>query len=647
MPTELERRILVHAPTSRDGDITCKVLQENRIGCHVCESLADLVHEMKRGVGAILLAEEVFIRDDVRPVVEHIERQPPWSDLPVILVTRQGSDSPAIADAVNTLGNIILLERPTRISALTNAAQSALRARRRQFQARDLIVARETAARELQESQARYRTLVEQVKDYAIFMVDSEGRATSWNEGVHRVLGFEEAEFLGSDVRVEIFTPEDLERGVPDAELQEAAAAGASSNDRWMRRKDGSRFWASGITTALRDAGGALLGYTKVMRDLTSNKRAEEALKQADRRKDEFLATLAHELRNPLAPLRNSLHILQLTAGGEPTVGRLCETMERQVNHLVRLVDDLLEVSRITRGKIELRRENVELAAIARNAIETSRPLIDGAQLQLAISLPHEPIVLFGDPVRLAQIFANLLNNAAKYTNEGGQIWFTARKEAGNVVVSIRDTGIGIPNDVLPKIFDMFMQVDRATNRSQGGLGIGLTLVRSLVELHEGTITVHSEGPGKGSEFIVRLPLAKADPASKQSPSPRGADHILPSRRILVVDDNVDSATSLGMLLKYLGADIQVAHDGPAALASIESYRPDVVLLDIGMPGMDGYEVAKRVRQRSEFDQVILIALTGWGQDEDRRRTREAGFDHHLVKPADISALQSLLVSLE
>ena len=646
MPSELERRILVHAPTSKDGEITCRILNEQGISCAVFETLASLTQEMNRGVGAVLLPEEALLRHDIGSVTEVIERQPAWSDLPVILVTRHGTDSVA-TNVVRSLGNVILLERPTRINALVNAAQNALRARQRQFQSRDLTVAREQAAEALRETHQRYRMLVEQVKDYAIFMIDVNGRATSWNEGVHRVFGYEEAEFLGSDVKSQIFTPEDLERGVPETELREAAAHGSTTGDRWMLRKDGSRFWASGITTALRDASGTLVGYTKVKRDLTSSKQAEEALKQADRRKDEFLATLAHELRNPLAPLRNSLHILQLSKSNDSTTERLCETMERQVNHLVRLVDDLLEVSRITRGTIELRKELVDLAAVVRNAIETSRPLIDTAGLQLAISLPQVPLTLFGDPVRLSQIFANLLNNAAKYTNPGGQIWFSARREGPEVVVSIRDNGIGIPTDVLPKIFDMFMQVDRTTNRSQGGLGIGLTLVRSLTELHEGSISARSPGTGKGSEFIVRLPLMKTEPESKALKSKRGANQVLPDRRILVVDDNVDSATSLGMLLKCLGADVQVAHSGPAALAAIESHRPDVVLLDIGMPGMDGYEVAKRIRERAEFGEITLIALTGWGQEEDRRRTREAGFNHHLVKPADITTLKSLLVSLK
>jgi PAS domain S-box-containing protein len=547
-----------------------------------------------------------------------------------------------VNEAAKLLENVTLLERPISMTALVSAAQGALRARRRQFQARDLIIAHEEASRALEESEQRFRTLVEQVKDYAIFMMDVGGRATSWNEGVRRLLGYANKEFVGLEAS-RLFTPEDAAQGVPEAELNEAASTGTASDDRWMRRKDGSRFWASGVTTALRDRSGAHIGFTKVMRDLTARMQAEESLRQADRRKDEFLATLAHELRNPLAPLRNSVNILQLTASDHPATVRLCDTMERQLNHLVRLVDDLLEVSRITRGKIELRKEPIELATIARNAIETSRPVIDAAKVQLAISLPQESIIVDGDSTRLGQVFSNLLNNAAKYTNEGGQIWFAARREGDEAIISIRDTGIGIPADVLPHVFDMFMQVDRTTNRSQGGLGIGLTLVRSLVKLHGGEVTARSAGPGSGSEFIVRLPIAHSQPESTVSAPTTKRTKSITSRRVLVVDDNIDSATSLGMLLKYLGAHVQVVNDGEAALSAVERYRPEFVLLDIGMPGMDGLEVARRIRMHDEYDHIKLIALTGWGQEGDRRRTEEAGFDHHLVKPADVTALQALL----
>ncbi len=379
--------------------------------------------------------------------------------------------------------------------------------------------------------------------------------------------------------------------------------------------------------------------------DITERRRIEQELRDANQTKDEFLATLAHELRNPLAPIRNSLQILRMTAGSDPTAEGVCEMLERQVNHMVRLVDDLLEVSRISRGLIELRTEETDLATVLRTALETSRPLIEAAEHQLAITIPAQPIVLHGDTVRLSQIFANLLNNAAKYTDRNGQIWLSARRDGSQVIVSVRDSGIGISASMLPKVFEMFAQADRSTDRSQGGLGIGLTLVKRLVEMHGGTISAESGGLGQGSEFTVRLQVVDAQRHETSQPSVTQKHSTLAQRRALVVDDNQDAAASMGMLLKLLGADVQVAHDGETALAAIESYRPDVVLLDIGMPGMDGFEVARRVRRRIDFNNIMLIALTGWGQSEDRDRTRIAGFDHHLVKPADITALQSLFTS--
>jgi signal transduction histidine kinase len=377
-------------------------------------------------------------------------------------------------------------------------------------------------------------------------------------------------------------------------------------------------------------------------------RRRAEQLADMDRRKDEFLATLAHELRNPLAPIRNSLHILQLSQHQSPAAEQVHEMMKRQVNHMVRLVDDLLEVSRITRGKIELRKERVELAAVLRNAVETSRPLVEAARHQLAISIAPEQLTLEVDPVRLAQVIANLLNNAAKYTAEGGQIWLTALRDGDEAVVSVRDNGLGIPPDMLPRVFDMFAQVDHTLKRSQGGLGIGLTLARTLVEMHGGRIEAHSGGPGQGSEFTVRLPLTSADPSGQgRLPGDGQQPAGLSPPRVLVVDDNRDSADSLGMLLKFLGADAQVVYDGPSALQALRTYQPSIVFLDIGMPGMDGYEVAPRLRQELGSHRVTLIALTGWGQEEDRRRSKAAGFDHHLVKPVNADALQILLGSCQ
>jgi PAS domain S-box-containing protein len=387
------------------------------------------------------------------------------------------------------------------------------------------------------------------------------------------------------------------------------------------------------------------LGVVSYYFDTTRLRKAEQGLREADRRKDEFLATLAHELRNPLAPIRNGLQILRLTGRDPVASAQVQEMLERQVNHLVRLVDDLMEVARVTRGRIELRREPVDLGAMLRSAVETSRPLIEAARHELIVDLPEEPVTLIADPVRLAQVVANLLNNAAKYTEEGGRISLSARREGNHAVISVRDTGVGIPLEVLPRVFDLFAQADRTYHRAQGGLGIGLTLVRTLVELHGGTVAAKSEGAGRGSEFVVRLPLG-VELASRRDGAREEAGTVIASHRFLVVDDSRDAAESLALLLESLGANVHTATDGRAALDELDTYRPSVMLLDIGMPGMDGLEVARRVRQRSDSRDLTVIALSGWGQDEDRRRSREAGVDYHMVKPVDLDELGRLLTAL-
>jgi len=376
---------------------------------------------------------------------------------------------------------------------------------------------------------------------------------------------------------------------------------------------------------------------------LLESRSQAEALREADRHKDEFLATLAHELRNPLAPIKNSLSIMRVKGGNDPSIEGVCTMLERQVDHMVRLVDDLMEMSRITRGVIELRRELIDLSSIIHNSIETSRPLIEAGSHHLELHLPEQPVKVNGDKVRLAQVFSNLLNNAAKYTDQGGRIVLAARVVGDQVVVSVRDNGIGIPPDALSKVFDMFMQADRSSRRAQGGLGIGLTLVKTVVEMHEGSVEARSEGPAQGSEFIVRIPCEKVVENRSSSVDSAASPSRFERRRILVVDDNADAASSLAMLLKMLGADVSTAHDGPAALERLDEERPDAVLLDLGLPGMDGLEVARQIRSNSMHQNVVLIALTGWGLEEDRMRTKAAGFDHHLVKPADLVTLRSIL----
>jgi PAS domain S-box-containing protein len=374
--------------------------------------------------------------------------------------------------------------------------------------------------------------------------------------------------------------------------------------------------------------------------DITDRRRAEDALRDAARRKDEFLAMLAHELRNPLAPLRTGLEVMKQPGAGDETVGRVRTVMERQLTNLVRLVDDLLDVSRISRGHIELRLADVELAGVIQHAIETVRPLVDDAGHDLSVSLPGEPLYVHADPTRLGQVFANLLHNAVKFTEPGGHIRLTAEREGENAVVRVTDDGVGIPAAALPAIFDLFTQVGGASG-TRTGLGIGLTLVRQLIERHGGRVDAYSDGPGAGSTFVVRLPLAAPDVAGL--PAAVAETPAAAARRILVVDDNEDAATSLAMLLGIMGHDARTTFDGESALEEAARFRPHVVLLDLGMPALDGYDVARRLRAEPWGRGVMLVALTGWGQEEHKRRSEQAGFDRHLVKPVDRGALESLL----
>jgi PAS domain S-box-containing protein len=370
-----------------------------------------------------------------------------------------------------------------------------------------------------------------------------------------------------------------------------------------------------------------------------------EQLRDQDRLKDEFLATLAHELRNPLAPIRTGVQLVRMAGHNPALIEKTSPMMERQIQHMVRLVDDLLDVSRISRNKLELRKEKIELGTLIQSALETSRPLIEAAGHELTVSVPPEPILLEADGVRLAQAFSNLLNNAAKYTPEGGRISLTADTEHGEVVVRVRDNGLGIPADKLSRIFEMFVQVDRSIGQSHGGLGIGLSLAKRLVQMHGGTIEAYSDGIGKGSEVVVRLPAAIVTRRSANGDGSAPATARAASRRVLVVDDNRDSAEALATMLQLLGHDVATAHDGRAAVDGVRTFQPDVALLDIGMPHISGYEAARLIRQQPGGTDVFLVALTGWGHDDDKLRSLEAGFDAHLVKPVDVATIEKVLES--
>jgi PAS domain S-box-containing protein len=540
-----------------------------------------------------------------------------------------------------------------------------------------------------------FRLLVAGVKDYAIFMLDPDGRVATWNKGAARIKGYRADQIIGRHFSV-FYPQEAIDRGWPAEELRAATERGSFEDESWRLRQDGSRFWANVVITAIHDESGRLRGFTKVTRDLTERRKAEETLRaahaeldhrvalrtaelsetnarlrleidrrtavecelravgdelrkraselaDADRQKNEFLAMLAHELRNPMAPIANGLEILAHTAhdaGGAATLAM----MDRQMRTLVRLVDDLLDVSRIIQNRIELRRQTVDIGDVMRTAIETATPAIEAHRHEVKTTLPERRVFVTGDVVRLAQSLANLLTNAAKYSDRPSVIELEARYAYGAVKIVVRDRGIGIAPDFLPRVFDLFAQADRSLDRSRGGLGLGLTLAKRLIELHGGTLTVASAGLGQGSEFAIHLPawVEKDDAASSderagiESPIGQG-------RRVLVVDDSTDAAESMAALIEFWGHRTRVLNGGAGVIDVVREFDPDVVLLDIGLPGVSGYELARRIRADDGGHSRVLAALTGYGRDDDRSEAEAAGFDHHLVKPIDLDHLRALL----
>ena len=512
------------------------------------------------------------------------------------------------------------------------------------------VTDRKRAEEALRTSEARFRALMEQAP-FSVQILSPDGRTVQVNKAWSELWGVT-LEDIGEYNMLE--DPQ-LEAKAVLSYIRRAFAGEAvavppirydprETLPDIVHRDDPAR-WVSAVAYPLKDDHGRPREIVLVHQDVTAQTRAEEGLRDADRRKDEFLATLAHELRNPLAPISNSLQILKMPRIDAATAQHTRDIIERQVQHLARLVDDLLDVSRVMRGRIDLRKEPVELATVITGAVETARPLIDGRNHRLHISMSPDSMVLHADPVRLAQVFGNLLTNAAKYTEPNGHIAVSVAPVGGYAVVTIRDDGIGIAPDVVEHIFELFVQADDAIDRAQGGLGIGLTLAKTLVEMHEGSISVSTQGNGMGSEFTVRLPLldAAVDTAGTAEPAFPTASTTL---KVLVVDDNRDAAESLSLLLGLQGHDVCTSHDGNSAIAAARTFRPHLVLLDIGMPGMNGYEVARHLRQIPELNDVVLAALTGWGQPEDRQRSRAAGFDQHLVKPVTPDALQGVLASV-
>jgi len=480
--------------------------------------------------------------------------------------------------------------------------------------------------------------------DDAILSKTLDGTITSWNRGAQHLFGYTAEEAIGRPVTMLIPDDRKDEEVMILARLRRGERIEHYETIRVT--KDGRPVDISVTISPVRNETGQIVGASKVARDISLQKRALRELEEAGERKNEFLALLAHELRNPLGPIRHAVNILRARTPSADELQWATSIIDRQTEHMTRLVEDLLDVSRITRGTIELRRERVDIASVLKAAVEASSALIERSHHQLTVTHPAEPLYVDGDATRLMQIVTNLLDNAAKYTDPGGRILVSGEREGDMAVIRVKDSGIGISSELLPRIFEMFTQAGMSLDRAQGGLGVGLSLVERLVKLHGGTVSAYSAGAGKGSQFTIRLPAAQVQKAPE--PEPRdGVGEPSNRCRVLVVDDNVDSVDSLAMLLRMLGHEVQTASDGESAVAAAEAFRPDVAILDIGLGKVNGYDLAKQIRERPWAKDVVLVALTGWGQESHRRRSAEAGFNHHLTKPVEFDVLQQILAAAE
>lgn len=514
------------------------------------------------------------------------------------------------------------------------------------------------------ESEARLRVTMESAVDHAIITMDLQGIILAWSTGAERTLGFRAEEAVGQHCEI-IFTPEDRAAGVPHGELRKAWESGRAEDERWHVRADGSRLFMSGVVAPIYDV--AITGFVKVARDMTDRQHAEEAIREsearyrdlaedlsrtkeallaADRQKDQFIATLAHELRNPLAPVRSAMQLISMSGSQDPAVLWALDVVNRQTNSMARLIDDLMDVSRISQNKLMLRTERVELATVLRDAMDISRSLMVQQDRTLTVNLPSAPVLLDGDGTRLAQVFANLLDNAVKYSQAGGVITLSAAVDGEVVEVRVHDTGIGIATENLESIFALFSQVRTSKDRGKGGLGIGLALVKQLVQLHGGTIAVQSAGTGLGSEFIVRLPLATYAGVAMAEAEEADPHMSFGGVRILVVDDNVDAADVSHALFTRVGSTVRAVYDGSSALVAAEEFLPNIVLMDIGLPKRSGHEVAEYIRASEWGRDMILVAISGWGSEEEKRKSYAAGFDRHLVKPVDPVRLMRVMAEL-
>jgi PAS domain S-box-containing protein len=666
-------RVVVLPSTTADGVAIRKLLTSREISCLVLENVVAVCEAIHGGAGALVVAEETLATEYPR-LLECIRIQPVWSDLPVILLSSWGrSESTTMAELVPQLGNVSVVERPMRMSTLVSLVQSSLRARRRQYQVREHLAQREQAQKTIREAQERFRLLVDNIKDYAIFMVDTQGRVASWNRGAESTLGYSSEEILGQSASC-FFVSEGAGDMVFAREMAEAQATGRATSTGWRTRKNGEHMYVEGVLSAVRDDEGRLLGYAKLMKDVTDKRRIEaerEHLLQSERAargeaerssrmKDEFLATLGHELRTPLNAILGWSQVLRRVGDTNAEVGEGLKVIERNARAQAQIIEDLLDMSSIISGKVRLEMRKVDLESVVEASVNAVRPAAEAKGVELKLSADPPIGAVRGDPNRLQQVFWNLLTNAVKFTPKAGRVAVKLGRERSHLKVSVEDSGEGIDPAFLPYVFERFRQADASTSRRHGGLGIGLSIVKQLVELHGGRVAAVSKGNGSGSTFTVELPpmAVDVDPAalygSHQQPSRSVAEQFdtyapakLEGVHVLVVDDEPDARSLIERLLQECEATVTTAGSASEALEQVEREAPDVLLSDIGMPKEDGYSLMRRIRKLSgKASRIPAIALTAYARAEDRAKALQAGYQMHLAKPVEPMKLIEMVASL-
>jgi PAS domain S-box-containing protein len=674
LPTDNELRVLVMPATSADGVAIRKLLDSIGIACLVAADVSAVCTAVTEGAGALVIAEETLGTEHAR-LLECIRVQPVWSDLPVLLLSSSArSESATLPEIVPLLGNVSVVERPVRMSTLVSLVRSSLRARSRQYQVRAHLAQQEQAQKAIREAQERFRLLVDNIKDYAIFMIDTEGRVASWNSGAEDMLGYASNEIVGQPAAC-FFVAEGPGDAVLEREMKEAQATGRATSTGWRACKNGQQLYVEGVLSAVRDDEGRLMGYAKLMKDVTDKRRIEaerEQLLQSERAarseaerssrmKEEFLATLGHELRTPLNAILGWSAVLGRIGSANAQLAEGLKVIERNARAQAQIIEDLLDMSSIISGKVRLEMRKVDLASVVEAALNAVRPAAETKGIELKVVVDTSTGPVRGDPNRLQQVFWNLLTNAVKFTPKAGCVSVTLGREGSQLRVTVADDGEGIDRAFLPYVFERFRQADASTSRRHGGLGLGLSIVKQLVELHGGVIAASSYGKGHGSTFTVKLPVMAIDvdlagrnelrnyasrSSSEQSDAYARPAH-LEGVRVLVVDDEPDARSLIERLLQECEATVTTAGSASEALEHVVREAPDVLLSDIGMPKEDGYSLMRRIRSLSgQASRVPAIALTAYARAEDRAKALQAGYQVHLAKPVEPATLIATVASL-